>query len=114
MAKELTKKEKGVLGFFGGLVAFLGIRQLLRAAPPQEGDTKCVGFDLYEYRNEQWIQVEANSTACGWQPGEAEFQLSDLVVEPSTVNVGEPVTISVTVTNIGGKRGTKTVALEVI
>jgi len=34
--RELTKTEKGVLlGFFGALGAFFGIRELLKAAPPE-------------------------------------------------------------------------------
>jgi len=109
--RELTKGEKGALGVLGAVLAFLGIRHLLQA---HEGDTKCVGFDLYEYQQGGWALIEANSTACGWEPGEAEFQVSDLVIEPTTVNVAEPVDIGVIVTNIGGKRGTKTVRMEVI
>lgn len=35
--RELTKTEKGVLGLFGALAAFFGIRQLLKAAPPEPG-----------------------------------------------------------------------------
>ena len=78
------------------------------------GATKCVGFDSYECSPERkWVLVEANSPSCGWAPGQAEFELSDLLIEPTIVNVGEPVSISVLVTNIGGKAGTKTVMLEV-
>lgn len=43
----------------------------------------------------------------------AEFVVTDLVITPSEVYVGEPVTISVLVTNVGGTRGTKTISLEV-
>ena len=43
----------------------------------------------------------------------AEFEVSNLIIEPSEVDVGEPVTISCVVTNVGGQRGTKTITLEV-
>ena len=43
----------------------------------------------------------------------AEFVVSDLVITPPTVYVGEPVTISVLVTNVGGTTGTATITLEV-
>jgi len=47
-------------------------------------------------------------------PVEGEFTVTDLIIEPTTVNVGDPVTISVLVTNVGAEIGTKTVTLEVI
>ena len=43
----------------------------------------------------------------------AEFVVSNLVISPSKVYVGNPVTISVTVTNVGGETGTATITLEV-
>lgn len=43
----------------------------------------------------------------------AEFAVTDLIITPSEVYVGEPVTISVLVTNVGGTRGIKTITLEV-
>lgn len=43
----------------------------------------------------------------------AEFVVSDLVITPSTVYIGEQVTISVLVTNVGGTAGTATITLEV-
>jgi len=43
----------------------------------------------------------------------AEFVVSDLVISPSEVYVGEAVTISCLVTNVGGIRGSKTITLEV-
>jgi len=43
----------------------------------------------------------------------AEFEVTDLVITPSIVYVGQTVTITVTVTNIGGIAGTKTITLEV-
>jgi len=44
---------------------------------------------------------------------QAEFEVSNLVISPSQVYVGEPVTITVTVTNVGGQTGTATITLEV-
>lgn len=44
----------------------------------------------------------------------AEFVVSGLVIEPPQVYVGETVSISVVVTNIGGKAGSYEVTLEVI
>ena len=44
----------------------------------------------------------------------AEFEVTDLIITPSEVYVGELVSISVLVTNIGGSRGSKTITLEVI
>lgn len=43
----------------------------------------------------------------------AEFVVTDLIITPSEVYVGEPVTISVLVTNVGGTRGTKAITLEI-
>jgi len=43
----------------------------------------------------------------------ASFTISDLTVTPSEVEVGDEVTISATVTNVGGTEGSYTVALEV-
>jgi len=45
---------------------------------------------------------------------EAEFEVSNLVIEPTEVYVGEPVSISCFVTNVGGKAGTYEVTCEVI
>lgn len=44
----------------------------------------------------------------------AEFEVTDLIIEPTEVYVGEPVSISVVVTNVGGKAGSYEVTLEVI
>ena len=115
----MNKTEKGIVGGLAALAAFFGIKKWVAAAPQEPevctpGETKCEGFDLYECSGEgKWVRVEENSPSCGWEPGEAEFEVSDLVIEPATVNVGEPVSISVLVTNIGEKAGTKTVMLQV-
>ena len=46
-------------------------------------------------------------------PAEGEFILSDLVIEPSEVEVGDPVSISCIATNIGEQRGSRNITLEV-
>jgi hypothetical protein len=68
----MEKNKKIILigaGVLGGvaLAHFLSGRR-----PPQEWDTMCDGFDLYEYHSGEWVLVEENSTVCGWQPGEPE------------------------------------------
>jgi len=47
------------------------------------------------------------------EPG-AEFIVSDLLIEPAEVYVGDTVTISVTVTNVGDVAGSYEVNCEVI
>lgn len=44
----------------------------------------------------------------------AEFRVSNLVITPTEVYVGESVSISVVVTNVGGKVGSYEVTLEVV
>jgi len=110
----LTKEQKTGLGFLGALAAFFGIRKLTKAAVCTPGEPKCEGYDLYQCSPEhKWVLVEANSPTCGWTPGAAEFTVTDLLIEPAEVYVGEPVSISALVTNVGGEVGTKTVQLEV-
>ena len=43
----------------------------------------------------------------------AQFEVSSLVISPSSVYIGETVTISVRVTNVGGVAGSYTVVCEV-
>ena len=43
----------------------------------------------------------------------AEFVVSDLVISPAIVYVGDPVSISLVVTNVGGVSGSYEVNLEV-
>ena len=107
-----TGKKVAIGAGIAGIIALL-FYLLTGRTSASEGDTQCLGFDLYGYQSGQWVLLETNSTTCGWTPGDAIFQLSDLVIEPSTVNVGEPVIVSVTVLNTGESQGTKTVALEV-
>jgi uncharacterized cupredoxin-like copper-binding protein len=44
-------------------------------------------------------------------PTPAEFELSNLVISPTTVEIGEPISVSVTVTNIGEEAGSYTAEL---
>jgi len=44
-------------------------------------------------------------------PTPAEFELSNLVVSPTTVEIGEPISVSVTVTNVGEEAGSYTAEL---
>jgi len=88
--------------------------------PPDEpctpGDQRCVGHSLYMCNAEgNWVLEEEQSLECGWEPppGPAEFQISDLTVQPSEVVVGEAVTVSVLLTNVGGSRGGTTVYYQV-
>ena len=46
-----------------------------------------------------------------YTPPGAEFKVSDLVISPTEVNPGQPVTITCTVTNIGTEAGDYTVVL---
>ena len=78
-----------------------------------EGDSKCEGFDLYTYTNGQWVLTQAESSLCEWAPGDAIFEFSNLQITPSSCKTGDSVVIEVTVTNVGGKTGTKVVTLEI-
>lgn len=87
------------------------------AQPPvpecNPGETKCMGYDSYRCSADSiWQLDQANAEACGWQPGEPEFEVTDLVIDPPEIYVGEKAILSVMVTNIGEKTGTKTVVLE--
>lgn len=44
----------------------------------------------------------------------AEFEVTNLVIEPTEPYIGEAVSISVTVTNVGGKAGSYEVTCEVM
>ncbi|MFB0499862.1 MAG: PGF-pre-PGF domain-containing protein [Candidatus Hadarchaeaceae archaeon] len=46
-------------------------------------------------------------------PAQAEFELSNLVIDPSEVGPGETITISIVVTNVGELEGTYTVTLKI-
>lgn len=44
---------------------------------------------------------------------EAEFEVTNLVIEPAEIYIGEAVSIAVTVTNVGGLAGSHEVTCEV-
>lgn len=46
-------------------------------------------------------------------PSEAEFEVTNLMINPSEVSVGGDVLVTATVTNVGGVAGTKTITCEV-
>ncbi|MBA7478244.1 hypothetical protein ES705_14055 [subsurface metagenome] len=78
-------------------------------------------IDLPELELEDWMPMEPakgpplplflNIFWPWYTPPGAEFKVSDLVVSPTEVNPGQPVTISCTVTNIGAAAGDYTVVL---
>jgi len=59
-----------VVGCIVGAVSSAFLFWVTRAAPPicEEGDRKCVGYDLYECRGGKWALIEANSPECGYTP----------------------------------------------
>jgi len=74
----------------------LKLRDLLPQEPWQ-------GPPFFEFLNIYWPW---------YTPPGAEFRVSNLVISPTEVNPGQPVTISCTVTNIGAAAGPYTVHLE--
>ena len=103
----------GIAAAIAAVVIWLKTRGNGNGAEPQEGDTKCEGYDLYMYTNGSWQLTEANSPTCGWTPGGAEFTLSNLQIVPGSCKVGERVTVDVDVENIGNAVGTKVVVMEI-
>jgi PGF-CTERM protein len=57
--------------------------------------------------------IEADGVTASLEVTGAEFELSDLKIEPEKVDVNENVTITVNVTNVGTTSGTATVTLKV-
>jgi hypothetical protein len=102
----------GVIGVgAGGGLAYA----ILKPNPPVpaqclEGDSMCVGLDLYECVNGVMTLTGPNSAYCGPtppppDPGEAVFELSGMVISPSVVKLGGVVQVSFIVTNIGTAAG---------
>lgn len=79
------------------------------------GESKPVTFQVTpgEERSYQINVNELSGSFIALAPPEANIIVSDLVIEPSQVYVGEPVTISVTATNIGNAPGEKVITLTV-
>ena len=80
------------------------------------GESKVVGFTFTPATDKGYIVNVDGLTGSfiALKVPEAEFVVSDLVIEPSEVYVGEPVSISVVVTNIGNKAGSYEVNCEVL
>lgn len=112
MKPETERALKGI-GVVAGVLGVAFLASKVQAKPCTPGDPDCIGYDLYRCSLEGvWVLEEANSPTCGWEPGDAEFTVTGLVIEPTEVYVGEKVFVSVTVTNVGGEAGTKTVVAE--
>jgi len=113
--KTETKKKVGIAALITGVVATIVAAVKAKAAPLcTPGEPDCRGYDLYRCSPERkWVLEEANSPSCGWEPGDPEFQVTELAIEPTQIYPGETVTISVLVTNVGETAGTKTVVREV-
>ena len=82
---------------------------------PQEGDTRCEGFNLEEYRQGEWVLVETNSPRCGWQPpGEETGLIQGYVVNKDTgakiprgtalITIDHTLSIYNTIDELGGYR----------
>lgn len=52
--------------------------------PPEPGDKKCIGPDLYEYIGGKWVIIEENSPVCvlpeEWLPADTELARQDFSV----------------------------------
>lgn len=71
MPGKLTKTEKGVLGFFGGLAAFLGIRALVRGGempPPGMATLRSKVADAITGKAIQGIEISFNGYAGTTEP----------------------------------------------
>ena len=79
------------------------------------GESKVVAFTFTPPIAKSYI-VSVNGLSGSFMAMEvpvAEFQVTDLVIVPTEVYVGEAVSISCVVTNIGGKAGSYEVTCEV-
>lgn len=80
------------------------------------GESKVVGFTFTPATVKGYtVNVDGlTGSFVALKAPEAEFVVSDLVIDPTEVYVGEPISISVVVTNIGDKAGSYEVNCEVI
>ncbi|RLJ01882.1 MAG: hypothetical protein DRP11_03745 [Candidatus Aenigmatarchaeota archaeon] len=79
---------------------------------------RCRETGVYPDRNIVWAnmyedEVTGSPTIIGEVPAAAAFEISDLSVTPAQVGVGESVTVSAKVTNVGEESGSYTVTLKV-
>ena len=85
----------------------------------KEGEwLRCSATGVYPDRNVAWARMTREETAgspilVGEAPQAAEFRISRLSISPDEVEVDEPVTISMTVINVGVQAGDYTVSLEI-
>ena len=80
------------------------------------GESKVVGFSFTPTAAKSY-GVSVNGLVGSFiaiEAPAAEFTVSDLVIEPIEVYIGEPVSIAVIVTNLGGKAGSYEVTCEVL
>jgi len=63
----MNKKILGI-GAIIGVVATLFYALKAKAKPCDEGTTKCVGVDLYQCQEGEWILIEPNAQECGYVP----------------------------------------------
>lgn len=80
------------------------------------GETKVVGFTFTPTTAKGYnVSIDGlTGSFVAYQVPEAEFVVSDLVIDPTEVFVGESVSISVVVTNVGNKAGSYEVTCEVL
>jgi len=80
------------------------------------GESKVVGFTFTPTIDKGYI-VNVDGLTGGFlalKAPEAEFVVSDLAIDPAEPYVGESVSISVVVTNVGSKAGSYEVTCEVV
>lgn len=80
------------------------------------GESKVVGFTFTPTTDKGYtVNVDGlTGSFVAIVTPEAEFVVSNLVIDPAEVYIGEPVSISVVVTNVGSKAGSYEVTCEVI
>lgn len=80
------------------------------------GESKTVGFTFTPTTVKGYtVSVDGLTGSFVAHPApEAEFTVTDLVIDPAEVYIGEPVSISVVVTNVGNKAGSYEVNCEVV
>lgn len=61
----------------GGLLAAALYYAMKTRAGCVEGDRKCVGYDLYECINGEWVLIEEDSPTCGY-PEEEEGDITNV------------------------------------
>ena len=118
--KKETKQGLAVIGTVAGIAGGIYAASRVKAAPPcTPGETKCIGFDLYQCVENEWALLETNSLQCGWVPVPTEL-LVELSLVPETepvslgvIYVGEMMRITAKVTNIGSNAAMPALALYV-